>query len=187
MKGLVVCMRAVPGSGKSTFAKKMEKKFKSEGKSAVIVSADKFFERLGGGEYKFDPKKLPQAHKECFDEFINALENNTDLVIVDNTNLAPWESAKYKEAADKYGYDFVVKQIEADISEAAKRNVHGVPEDRYPAMAEKMKQSLPKDWKHDRYRTEAVDGDVKFIPIENEIKKARQKYRMSKFSSIINS
>ncbi len=57
--GLVIVMRAIPGSGKSTLAKQILRKFEDEGKKVLVVSADKFFYDLGGGEYKFDFKLLP--------------------------------------------------------------------------------------------------------------------------------
>jgi hypothetical protein len=80
------------GFGKSTLAAKLAGTV-GEGKS-FICSADNFFVNEGGF-YEFDPKLLPQAHKECYLDFINVVNFRTPLVIVDNTNLSGWEIAPY--------------------------------------------------------------------------------------------
>lgn len=188
MKGLVICMRAIPGSGKSTFAKKLAEKYESEGKNVVILSADNYFYEIGGGEYKFDFRLLPKAHGACFRKFIESLRTHEhDVVIIDNTNLSSMELSPYQLGANAYDYDFVIKQVEADPSIAAARNVHGVPADRYAPMVARMKESLPPWWKTERYQSGTSEsGNPTFEEIKDEIKKARMRtYRMEKFSDIM--
>ncbi len=153
-KGLVIAMRAIPGSGKSTFVKQILQNFEDEGKKVLVVSADKFFYDLGKGEYKFDFKLLPQAHGSCFRLFIEALqEQSHDVVIVDNTNLRAQEIAPYRAGADAYDYDFVIKEVKADQETAFKRNQHGIPAAGHRNMFSIMnKEDLPPWWKKEVYR-----------------------------------
>lgn len=111
------------GFGKSTLAEKL-KAAVPEGQS-FICSADNFFVDEGGF-YAFDPKLLPQAHKECWLDFLNVVSFRTPLVIVDNTNLSGWEISPYTHAS-AMGYDTKIMKLACDTKVAAARNVHGVP------------------------------------------------------------
>ncbi len=128
------------------------------------------FYDLGGGEYKFDFKLLPQAHGSCFRLFIESLQNHShDVVIVDNTNLRAQEIAPYKLGADAYGYDFVIKEVKADQEAAFKRNQHGVSEIGHKGMAATMRnESLPPWWKKETYRSspESTMEDPMFESVE---------------------
>jgi predicted kinase len=90
-KNLII-MRGVPGSGKSTKAKKI-----SNG-SGLIFSTDDFF--IVKGEYIYDPKMIGQYHEQNFERTLKAMKEATPLIIIDNTNVKLWEMKKYVEAAD---------------------------------------------------------------------------------------
>ncbi len=184
--GLVIVMRAIPGSGKSTFAKKILKDFEKGGKSVLICSADQFFYDLGGGEYKFDFKLLPQAHGKCFRQFIEAMQARThDVIIIDNTNLRSSEISPYKIGADAYGYDFIIKEVKADQETAFKRNQHGVALRGHQMMADTMRnESLPPWWKKETYKSSptSTQEDPSF-DLEEPISPEEEATQAGKYSS----
>lgn len=145
MKNKVVIMRGLPGSGKSRYASKLV----SDSPGAVICSADHFFERedsIAGisKEYRFDPFKLPEAHAQCFRNFLRALRNKCPLVIVDNTNIRCWEFQNYMAAAWLADYEIDVVEFRAetieDVRVCANRNTHKVPPDIVAKMAMEFEQ-----------------------------------------------
>lgn len=93
----MVIVRGLPGSGKSTFAK-------ARYPEAVHCEADMFFEL--GGEYRFDPKRLNQAHAWCQGRAIQALQDGRD-VVVSNTFVKVWELTPYVEMAERFGAEIV--------------------------------------------------------------------------------
>ena len=180
---LVICMRAIPGSGKTTFAKKILKDFESQDKKVLILSADNYFYNLGGGVYKFDFRHLPKAHGDCFRQFIEALQSNShNVVIVDNTNLRSSELSPYKLGADAYGYSFIIKEVLANQEEAFARNQHGVSEFGHQGMHRTMlNESLPPWWEKETYRSvPGSNNDPRFdlVPknTEEEEKSLTDKY-----------
>lgn len=125
----VIIMSGVSGSGKSTQAMKAFKGEFGRATTIAVVSADTFF--MKGGVYNFDPSKLSLAHGECFKDFITHLRNDTDLVVVDNTNTTAVEVSPYILGAQAWGYEVEVLTVmcesEDDLKAAAARNSHGVP------------------------------------------------------------
>ncbi len=143
----VFVMQGVPGSGKSTRAKKIADAVEACDKTVVIVSADDFFVRLGGGTYAFDPSKISEAHKHCFRVFLRALAEDKDLVIVDNTNTSAIEIAPYMLAASSLGYDASIVRMRCAPDDAHARNTHGVPEAKVWDMNRQMMlEKLPPWW-----------------------------------------
>jgi predicted ABC-type ATPase len=127
-KKQVIIMRGPSGSGKSTKAKAILSQL-PQGNSGVIVSADQFF--MKNGVYTFDPTQLSQAHNYCFHRFLESVEDNINLIIVDNTNQSNWEYRNYVKVAKMLGYEvnFVScqpKQLE-EVKECIRRSTHGVP------------------------------------------------------------
>ena len=101
----VFIMRGLQGSGKSYFARRCaENTQKVTGANSwVICSADEYFER-NGREYGFSPSELADAHMFCRKSFINALNTDTQFIIVDNTNSKTWEYLIYERIAKICGY-----------------------------------------------------------------------------------
>jgi predicted kinase len=118
-------MCGIPGSGKSTTCKRLATDYLSKGFSVEICSADDFF--MKSGTYQFDFKLLGSAHKMCQGLFKGALERNTDIVIVDNTNIRPQDRKYYYKVAEEHGYTIVLEVIQGDVDICEQRNVHGVP------------------------------------------------------------
>lgn len=131
MNQLVLVMRGIPGSGKSTLANRL--KLEMPGR-VEMYSADLFRGLYTNG--KLNQDRLPEAHRECLGSFAHNLVNWTrDLYIVDNTNLALWECAKYIELAQAFRASaFIVNVTPPSRSVALARNVHNVP----PTVFERM-------------------------------------------------
>ncbi len=102
----VLINRAVPGSGKTTFSKRIYDAVRDAGLSIAVHSTDEFF--MVGNRYEFELTKLGEYHKKNLANFRDSLKNGIDLVVVDNTNLKPWECEPYTLAAREAGYKIVL-------------------------------------------------------------------------------
>lgn len=134
-------MRGLPGSGKSTTAKKWE--------GATICSADDF--HMVDGKYIWKPENAQKAHSWCLRKFLLALERRDDLVVVDNTNCAVWEMAAYCALALAFDYKLKVMTIPCEVDTAVARNVHKVPEETVRRMHKTLTEQtllIPKHWNH---------------------------------------
>lgn len=125
MKTLTL-IRGIPGSGKSTLAKSIQGE-KQGYCNTVHYEADMFFIQIDG-EYRFDPKKIKDAHNWCQDRTKKALLEGRD-VIVSNTFTQLWEMEAYFKIAKETGA--VVNVI---LAQGNFNNVHGVPEDKVEQM-----------------------------------------------------
>ena len=103
--------RGLPGSGKSTMAKTM---------GGPVFEADQFF--MEDGEYKFNPKKLKDAHAWCKDSVEEAMMFLKERVNVANTFTQHWEMKDYIDMAESHGYEVEVYHVQGEWG-----NVHGVP------------------------------------------------------------
>lgn len=137
-------LRGVSGSGKSTRAKELCKETQAQGKQSVVCSADSFFVSPSNGEYKFDSRRLGEAHAWCRGNANMAMYLGADLVIIDNTNTRRWEYEGYVEMAKEYGYEVseeIIGQFDdASLKEYANRNKHGVPLDAIRKMAQRFER-----------------------------------------------
>ena len=68
----LILIRGIPGSGKSTFAKSIMKK--ADGVKREIFDADQFF--MKSGKYDWNPSKIADAHKDCFERMKWFLSSN---------------------------------------------------------------------------------------------------------------
>ena len=122
-KKTIVCMQAVPGSGKTSVVKAAtELLTKTLGPDSVTVaSADKFWETR-----TFNPQLLGAAHKQCRME---AFTSKTRFVIIDNTNCDLADSFLYVKFAKDSGFNVVFWSIDmlggrADCATLAVRGLH---------------------------------------------------------------
>lgn len=130
-----------PGSGKSTFAKKLVDV------DFLICEADKYFIDKTTGEYKFDPTKLKEAHKWCQEQVETYMKDSSSHpmlgfykeIVVSNTFTQKWEMDPYFEMAQKYGYKTFVMVIE---NYHGGKNTHGVPEDKLEVMRNRFEFKL---------------------------------------------
>lgn len=125
----------------------MANKAETNGFSSIICSADEYFYNLGQGSYKHDPSKIADAHKYCFKKFIDAIKNNVNLIIVDNTNLSAWEISPYKMYAETHDYNVKITQVNVDPNVAFSRQQHGVPDHAHKRMSNSLnKEFIPHWW-----------------------------------------
>ncbi len=126
MKTLYI-VRGLPGSGKSSLAKKV---------TQLVYSADDFFTNKKG-EYNFNAKLLGKAHEWCWGKVRDAMFIGAEAVAVANTFTQAWEAEKYYQIAEEYGYSVFVIECQNDFG-----NVHDVPQESIDAMKERWEKDL---------------------------------------------
>lgn len=129
----VIILSGASGSGKSTFAQFLSQNIED----CAIVSADDYF--MKDGEYKFDQRKLPQAHEHCRMLFVQCLDFGIGTIIVDNTNTSQKEYQFYVDEAERYWYK--VTRIIVDNINGTK-SIHNVPEHVLERQLEKLRNSI---------------------------------------------
>lgn len=125
-------LRGLPGSGKSTFAKKL-----AERSNCVICSTDNYFVN-DAGQYIFNGRDLSKNHQKNLANARIHLSLGYDVVI-DNTNIYEEHFRPYISVARQYGATVVVIRFDANIEDCVARNVHGVPEHTIRKMAANFK------------------------------------------------
>lgn len=144
----VVILRGLPGSGKSTYVKRLRQE--NEGFQVEVFSTDYFFEV--NGEYKFDPSKLGQAHGSCLLRFIHEIERRIDrkdfILVVDNTNVTTVEMAPYIAISQAFGAEIHIVDCKCTVNNSVIRNTHGVPESTVWHMADSWQgeECFPSHW-----------------------------------------
>jgi len=131
-------VRGLPGSGKSTFAKKLV------GHDFLVCEADKYFTDVEGN-YNFDITKIKDAHKWCHDRVENYMKDNLVNnqfyyeIAVSNTFTQEWEMKPYYLLAEKYGYKVFCVIVE---NRHGGTNLHDVPEDKLEIMRNRFEFKL---------------------------------------------
>jgi len=116
----VLIMRGIPGSGKTTEAKRWQRMVPG----AVICSMDNYM-FANGQEFAFD--RIEWCAEQCIRDYTQALKDRAPLVIVDNTNTRFSDMVVYVQLADQHGYGFTVLQVHVDPKVAFYRGTHKVP------------------------------------------------------------
>ncbi|XP_076591831.1 uncharacterized protein n4bp2l2 [Chaetodon auriga] len=133
---VLILMRGLPGSGKSTMARELL----STGPSGLILSTDDYFAHRDG--YRYDPGLLGAAHEWNQSRAKDAMHDGRSPIIIDNTNIQVWEMKPYVKMALDRGYK--VDFCEPDTSwkfdpyELEKRNKHGVPQEKIAQMMDRF-------------------------------------------------
>ncbi len=109
-------MQGPPCSGKSTWANKFKELFPE----CVIVNRDSI--RLSVGNGKYTHNKEDEVSEIERDMVVNAMIDNVEFIISDNTNLNPKYLPKWYDLASKYGYEVVEKEFYISFGEAMKRS-----------------------------------------------------------------
>ena len=139
MKQLFI-MRGLPGSGKSTIAQLLLDGLHHRpsdgtrvGPATRLLSADDL--RIVDGVYQFLPDLEPYLWEEFERLFHEAIKEQVESIIIDNTNLRPLHYEMYKQEAIEAGY--IVHEIivgDFDVEACFKRTIHEVPIDKIEDM-----------------------------------------------------
>ena len=127
MKTLII-LRGLPGAGKTTIIKYIEKQY---GQEATVCSADHYW--YFGKEhipenYKFDIALLDKAHGSCKYNCIKAIEERKELIVIDNTNIRLKEFKLYALLGSEAGYKVISHAITGmNAEDSFKSNIHNVP------------------------------------------------------------
>jgi predicted kinase len=127
-KKILILLRGIPGSGKSTFAKLL---------SEHICTADDF--HMKDGEYKWTVERAGLAHVWCQKKCENFMKEGFTPVVVANTSVTKKELKPYYDLATEYGYTVFSIIVE---NRHNGENVHNVPEETLKKMKEKFNISL---------------------------------------------
>lgn len=103
----ILLLRGLPGSGKTTAAKKMH--------GYVHLEADMYFMREG--IYVYEREKVRAAHDWCFEQTKLALSAGCSVVVA-NTFVKRWEMDRYLAL----GYPCRIQVMTGKF-----QNMHGVP------------------------------------------------------------
>ena len=105
-------LRGIPGSGKSTYGKKIVDSAHDAGLSAIKFEADDFF--MKDGKYNWNPKLIGMAHKWCQNSVRKALDAY-DVVVVANTNLGLADVNTYVKIANDARADLGMKNMHLSL------------------------------------------------------------------------
>jgi tRNA uridine 5-carbamoylmethylation protein Kti12 len=122
----LIIIRGLPGSGKTTFAKKLANTL-----NASHFEADMYFTD-DKGNYNFDSAKIKDAHEWCFKSVQDALESNK-VVIVSNTFTQKWEYAKYLTYCAAFNHEYHIVTMLNFFD-----NIHNVPQKTYDSMKKRF-------------------------------------------------
>ncbi len=155
----VFILRGLPGSGKSSWATRQIIERKT---SVAVVSADTYHYvqqppredgTLVTPVYQFKQENAGAAHNRCLLDFLQAIKEGWQIVIVDNTNLSAWEIAPYYRLAESFACDVEIVHHVCSVATSIARNTHSVPVATIEKMAARV-DVLPLWWKQSVIDTE---------------------------------
>ncbi|CAH4038029.1 unnamed protein product [Pieris brassicae] len=145
---VLLLMRGPPGCGKTHLAREIL--HKTIGGTQIndlnthLLSTDDYF--MLRGVYRFDKYKLPDAHlwNQC--RAFRAMTRGVSPIIIDNTNIEPWEMEPYVRAGVCNGYFIHVIYPKTRWARNAyqlfKRNSHNVPIHTIKRMVDNMREGI---------------------------------------------
>ena len=137
---MLIIIRGLPGSGKTTLAKHIAGFANSLTKNlevrdfVAIFEADQFFETADG--YKFDGTKLREAHDDCQRRAFDWMKAGK-IAIVSNTFTQRWEYQPYLDMAKMLNMPVQVIEVHGNF-----QNIHGVPPDKIESMRKRWEAHI---------------------------------------------
>lgn len=114
MKKILVIVRGIPGSGKTSFANLLSK---------PICCADDYY--MYDGEYKWVAADIGKAHAWCQRKCRRFMKAQVEQIVVANTSTTVREMQPYMDLAKQFGYMVYSVIVE---NRHGNTNVHSVPE-----------------------------------------------------------
>lgn len=114
---MLYIVRGIPGSGKTTYAKKL---------GCPEFEADQYF--MVGGKYRWDPRRLKNAHNWCKRNVAELLRQGKDVAVA-NTFVKAKHVQEYVDLAISYDSPYRVIKILGNH-----KNVHNVPDEKVQKM-----------------------------------------------------
>ncbi|XP_077029921.1 NEDD4-binding protein 2-like 2 isoform X1 [Agelaius phoeniceus] len=137
---LLLILRGLPGSGKSTLSRVLL----GQSCDGVVLSTDDYFRQQYG--YTYNAAHLGDAHEWNRKRAKQAMEQGKSPVIIDNTNTQAWEMKPYVEVALEKGYRVEFHEPDTwwkfDPDELEKRNKHGVTREKIAQMLERYEYQI---------------------------------------------
>lgn len=134
---VVIILRGVPGNGKSTLADLLAT-LSNGSQTAKICCADNYFID-DEGHYNYKKDEIGNAHAYCKRQFMMALEQKTDLIIVANTSTRESDVNYYRNIAIENRYMCFVLTVE---NWHDGKNTHNVPDDVLVKMRDQLRNSI---------------------------------------------
>ncbi|XP_009948356.1 PREDICTED: NEDD4-binding protein 2-like 2 [Leptosomus discolor] len=137
---LLLLLRGLPGSGKSTLSRILL----GQSRDGIIFSTDDYFRQQDG--YTYNAAHLGDAHDWNQKRAKQAMEQGKSPVIIDNTNTQAWEMKPYVEVALEKGYRVEFHEPDTwwkfEPEELEKRNKHGVTREKIAQMLERYEYQI---------------------------------------------
>lgn len=138
-RGKLTILRGLPGSGKSTRAKKIR-----DETGALIISNDDFFTDAKSGTYQYDAKSWTAARDSCRFNVVLAMKKGVPHIVVDNCFIFKNPIEWYRDLAFRHGYDVAVEMVGSvnpeAVTEYKARQVHNVPENVFDDMVKNFQK-----------------------------------------------
>lgn len=129
MEKILIIVRGIPGSGKTTYANLL---------SRAVCSADDYF-TTRDGEYLWSADKVGTAHGWCQRKCRRFMKKQIDRIVIANTNTTEREMQPYFELATQFGYKVFSVIVENRHGSAS---VHNVPEESLQKMRDRFSVKL---------------------------------------------
>lgn len=125
MKSIYI-IRHVSGAGSSTLANQLSLLALHNPKLKVEICCADDFMVDDDGKYDFKREKLGYVHNKCKEKFLNAINDNFNLIIVNNTSVRYADFKYYLEMGEQNGYTIFVMVLE---NYHGNKDIHGCPDE----------------------------------------------------------
>ncbi len=129
MEKLIIIVRGIPGSGKSSFAELLGSK--------AICCADDYFTHKG--IYVWKAEKVGKAHDWCQRKCRRFMKKQAERIVIANTSTTERELQPYMDLARQFGYKVFSVIVE---NRHGNSNVHSVPSPTLDKMRERFDVKL---------------------------------------------
>ncbi|XP_077015109.1 uncharacterized protein LOC143681722 isoform X2 [Tamandua tetradactyla] len=140
LQKLLILLRGLPGSGKTTLSRILL----AQSRDGIVFSTDDYFHHQDG--YRYNVTQLGDAHDWNQNRAKQAIDQGRSPVIIDNTNTQAWEMKPYVEMAIGKGYRVEFHEPETwwkfDPEELEKRNKHGVSRQKIAQMLDRYEYQM---------------------------------------------